>query len=164
MKTKFKQNPYSFSNEKIKILQKLNSFKEKIQSNKNKLDINRNTSHNITEINSYNTRNFINKINISKCFNTNNYINDSNIENNNYIKQILGLKNKQNNIIHQIPITEPSIIYNKIKINQKVINDKEKNRNKKMYILRRKIKEGVIKFRNKLEFQNKLGIKKGNIS
>ena len=164
MKTKFKQNPYSFSNEKIKILQKLNSFKEKMKSNKNKCDINRNTSHNITEINSYNTRNFINKINISKCFNTNNYINDSNIENNNYIKQILGLKNKQNNIIHQIPITEPSIIYNKIKINQKVINDKEKNRNKKMYILRRKIKEGVIKFRNKLEIQNKLGIKKGNIS
>ena len=177
MKTKFKQNPYSFSNEKIKILQKLNSFKEKMKSNKNKCDINRNTSHNITEINSYNTRNFINKINIYKCFNTNNYINDSNIENSNYNKQILGLKNKQNNIIHQIPITEPSIIYNKIKINnsiipqtgnnninQKVINDKEKNRNKKMYILRRKIKEGVIKFRNKLEIQNKLGIKKGNIS
>ena len=196
MKNKFKQNPYSFSNEKIKILHNINSFNERRKSDNESKDNINYKNQNKFIINSYNNKNYItsldknnqkekikkylvqrnsrkNKNNsIFMINNNNNALKETNIE-----KQIIeGLINptqKSGNISYQISITEPSIIYNQIKIknsiqpenthkntNQKIIIEKEKRGNKKMYILKKKLKEGIIKLKTKYEVQNKLGMKK----
>ena len=70
---------------------------------------------------------------------------------------------------YQISITEPTINknlkyksenQNQNQINKKIIIEKEQKGNKKIYILRRNLKEGIKKFKNKYEIQNKLGYKK----
>ena len=191
MKQKFRQNPYNFSNEKKKILDSINSFngrrKSKNQYNENINNINQNA---IT-INSYNNRNY--NINMDKITQkekikkylqknslhnemnniiiTNNNAIKENYKGNNYLEGLISPGNKLNNISYQISITEPSIIYNQIKINNsikpatdnknnapKIIIEKDKN-NKKMYILRKKLKDGVIKLKTKFEVKNKLGIR-----
>ena len=193
MKNKFKQNPYSFSNEKMKILHNNYSNNEK---RKSKNQFNENINFN-NEIKPYN--NIINNINITDIDNkkqkekikkylvqrnchrnskikihfSNNKIKEKEHNDNKYIEGVLNNANKQNNISYQISITEPSIIYNQIKIknsirpkmenknnNQKIIIEKDKRGNKKMYILRKKLKEGIIKLKTKFDVQNKLGIKK----
>ena len=195
MKNKFKQNPYSFSNEKIKILHNVNSFNEKRKiknepdeninfniNNQNKYTINSyNIINNISNIDKNNQKEKIKKYLVqrssirnkkNKLYFSNNKPKEQNINNKN-IEGILSPINKQSNISYQTSITEPSIIYNQIKIknslkpetgnknsNQKIIIEKDKKGNKKMYILRKKLKEGVIKLKTKFDVQNKLGIKK----
>ena len=199
MKNKFKQNPYSFSNEKMKILHNNNSNNEKRKSkNESNENINFNNNSIKYEIKPYN--NIINNTNITDIDNNKqkekikkylvqrNSLRNSKIkthfsnnkikvkehnDDNKYIEGVLSNRNKQNNISYQISITEPSIIYNQIKIknsirpkmenknnNQKIIIEKDKRGNKKMYILRKKLKEGVLKLKTKVDIQNKLGIKK----
>ena len=139
----------------------INIIKEKIRKYVLPIKPLKDNSFNHYSLNNYKNNNKINEIDIKK----------------NLIEGFISPKNKQSNVNYKITITEPSAVYsqtrvkNSIKpfadenkyINQKIIIEKEKKGNKKMYILKRKLKEGVGKYKNKNEIQNKLGIKKDNL-
>jgi hypothetical protein len=174
MKNKFKQNPYSFSNEKLNTSKSnmienssfITPYYARIYNYQN----DKNKSKNIEKekmkkyiIQRYERK--VKKYNFDTSY--------SNINNN----IILSPTNK-NNIKHKISITEPSKLssgnemkikklnMNKLSIDikneyRKFLIEKEKKGNKRTYILKRKSKNGSIKVKNKCEVKNKLGIKKG---
>ena len=177
-KTNYLKNINSFKEQK----NNQNEYNENINSNKNKFIINSYNTRNYNndfEKNIEKERNkkyiiqrYIRNSNNYKKFNTNynkNIILNENILENNCNYEFLSPKNRKNNMSYQISITEPTINknlkstsenQNQNQINKKIIIEKEQKGNKKIYILRRNLKEGIKKFKNKYEIQNKLGYKK----
>ena len=175
MKNIFKQNPYSFSNEKLNTSRSnmienrsfITPYYARIYNYQN----DKNKSKNIEQekmkkyiIQRYERK--VKKYNFDTSY--------SNTKNN----IILSPTNKKSSTTHKIAITEPSVLssgnemkikklnMNKLSIDikneyRKLLIEKEKKGNKRTYILKRKSKNGSIKVKNKCEVKNKLGIKKG---
>ena len=177
IKNQFKQNPFNFSNDKITPNQHIsfNNIKQKINENNEKINSISHIKYFINSYNNkthyknnqmdknrkyiiqsrLQKENNFNSININ-----NNRINEINIKKN-LIEGFLSPKNGINNINLNITKTEPSIVYNQKKakkhiinpvtgnktLNHKITNEKEKKGNKKTYIIKKKIKEGIIKIK-----------------
>ena len=173
MKNRFKQNPYSFSNEKLNTSRSnmienrsfITPYYARIYNYKNDKNISKN-------IEQEKMKKFIIQRYERKVKKYNFYT--SNIKNN----IILSPTNKKSSTTHKISITEPSVLssgnemkikklnMNKLSIDikneyRKLLIEKDKKGNKRTYILKRKSKNGSIKVKNKCEVKNKLGIKKG---
>ena len=175
MKNRFKQNPYSFSNEKLNISKSnmienrsfITPYYARIYNYQN----DKNKSKNIEQekmkkyiIQRYERK--VKKYNFDTSY--------SNAKNN----IILSPTDKKSSTTHKISITEPSVLssgnemklkklnMNKLSIDikneyRKLLIEKDKKGNKRTYILKRKSKNGSIKVKKKSEVKNKLGIKKG---
>ena len=175
MKNRFKQNPYSFSNEKLNISKSnmienrsfITPYYARIYNYQN----DKNKSKNIEQekmkkyiIQRYERK--VKKYNFDTSY--------SNTKNN----IILSPTDKKSSTTHKISITEPSVLssgnemklkklnMNKLSIDikneyRKLLIEKDKKGNKRTYILKRKSKNGSIKVKKKSEVKNKLGIKKG---
>ena len=141
--------------------------------NNNKINIDKNSQEKNKKyiIQRFIRLNKINKNINTKNINNNNNINDNKIENN-FNKKLIS-----NNNSSQITKTEPSIINYHINIKkiiknpnenkninindkQKITIEKEKIGTKKLYVIRKKLKDGIKIFKNKYDIQNKIGIKK----
>ena len=174
MKNRFKQNPYSFSNEKS-ITSKSNMIENRsfitpyyariynYQNDKSKAKNIEKEKMKKYIIQRYERK--VKKYNFDTSY--------SNTKN----KIILSPSDKKSNTTLKISITEPSQLssgnemkmkklnMNKLSIDikneyRKLLIEKDKKGNKRTYILKRKTKNGSIKVKNKYEVKNKLGIKK----
>ena len=155
IKNIFKQNPYIFSNKNMDFIK----FKIKNKSNLNKTFINTFNNNNTYKNNNSKTNRLekVRKYIIQRKTqrnNINNKINENNKNNNYNKKEFLSPVNKQNNKSCKISVTESPIKNIKIKIKndnnaqidiktayQKLSGEKDKKSNKKIYIIKRRIKD-----------------------